>query len=62
MYFDGKDAYNLPEGVLYKKPTCKGDTIVIQYCRLRSSDTMEGEIRLKWDEKAQWFGIEKIIY
>lgn len=64
MYFNGKDGYKLKGGVIYEKPKCQGDTIIIPYRRWDWNTTpgLEGEIRLKWDEKAQWFGIEKVVY
>ena len=46
----------------------KGDTIVIEYSRYhknsgqRGNLVKEGEFRFKWDDVAQWFGIEQIIY
>ena len=45
-----------------------GDTIVIEYSRYhkninkRGELVKEGEFRFKWDDKAQWFSVERIIY
>ena len=45
-----------------------GDTIVIEYSRYhknsgqRGNLVKEGEFQFKWDDKAQWFGVEQIIY
>ena len=63
-YFSGKDAYKEDGGVIYEKPISSGDTIIIPYYRWHweGRSEHEGEIRLKWDDAAQWFGIEKIIY
>lgn len=48
---------------------CQGDTIIMQYSRYhrglknsRSGYVIEGEFRLKWDDKAQWFSIEQVVY
>ena len=48
----------------YKNCRCQGDTIIIDYERShgRSGYVKEGEFRFKWDEAAQWFGVEQIIY
>ena len=68
MYFNGKDAYKEDGGVIYEIPKCRGDTIIIPYGRFQWNikkqgySGAEGEIRLKWDDKAQWFGIEKVVY
>ena len=46
----------------------KGDTIVIEYSRYhknsgqRGNLVKEGEFQFKWNDAAQWFGIEQIIY
>ena len=42
------------ENCLYDK-----DTVRIQF-QLRNGTN--GEFRFKWDEKAQWFGIEQVVY
>ena len=42
-----------------------GNTIAVVYQRVNSSTkrlTDEGEFRFKWDDKAQWFGIEQVVY
>ena len=64
IYFDGKDSYKENGGVIYKKPISEGDTIIIPYYRWhwQGDSEIEGEIRLKWDDAAQWFSIDKIIY
>lgn len=43
---------------------CKNDTIVMEYQKYESSTNSytKGEFRFKWDEKAQWFGVEKVTY
>ena len=50
--------------IMYRKCRCQGDMIIIDYERLhgRSGYVKEGEFRFKWDEAAQWFGVEQIIY
>ena len=46
----------------YKKLYCNGDKIIIDYniYKLDKGFIKAGEFRLKWDEKAQWFGIEQV--
>lgn len=66
-YFNGKIAANrfTSEGVVYEedKVTVKGDTIIIPYLyRTDQHITTNGELRFKWDDKAKWFGVEKITY
>lgn len=44
-----------------------GDTIVMQYEFIASSNYKiksgeNGELRFKWDEQAQWFGVEHVKY
>ena len=66
-YFGGKDGYKLDGGVLYDVPTCAGDTIVVTWRRWHwynngGISEPEGEFRFKWDDAAQWFAVEQIIY
>ena len=63
-YFGGKDSYKEEGGVIYDIPTCAGDTIVVTYRRWHweGKSEAEGELRFKWDESAQWFGVEQVIY
>ncbi len=63
-YFGGKDAYKEDGGIMYGKPVSKGDSIIIEYWRWHwgGESKPEGEFRLKWDEKAMWFGIEQVKY
>ena len=48
----------------YNKLKCEGDTLIISYKQGYPSKNKEniGEFRFKWDDKAQWFGVEQIIY
>ena len=47
----------------YKTWHCDGDTVVIVYQRIKDKKFVnEGEFRFKWDNKAQWFGVEQVIY
>lgn len=50
---------NIP---LYNKIRCESDTIVVSYRKDHSSKADIGEFRFKWDNKAQWFGIEQVVY
>ena len=64
-YFGGKQAYKASDGVHYKTPEIQNDTIIIPYDFSSvngRSITTKGEFRFKWDEKAQWFGIEQVVY
>ena len=62
MYFGGKDGYREPNGVIYEQVTVQGDTLIMQYSRFETYRKFEGEFRFKWNEAAQWFGVEQIIY
>ena len=70
-----KQYFGKPEKVLsdnsiwFDKWICQGDTIIMQYSRYhrdlknsRSGYVKEGEFRFKWDNAAQWFGIEQVVY
>lgn len=46
--------------VFYHDLICKGDTIIIPYEIM--SNKKKGEFRFKWDDAAQWFGIEQVVY
>ena len=50
-YYDGDFIYT------------KDDTIVVLYSLWKGWDRLQkGEFRFKWDESAQWFGVEQIVY
>ena len=41
----------------------KGDTVIVIYSLWKGWERLQkGEFRFKWDESAQWFGVEKIVY
>lgn len=71
-YFDTReitDKYFGENLGLTKKPwyrnfLCRGDTLTISYERHQGKRgyVNEGEFRFKWDDKAQWFGVEQIVY
>lgn len=48
--------------VTYAMIECHKDTIVIGYDADRSRQGDDGEFRFKWDEVAQWFSVEQIVY
>lgn len=52
------DKYTYP--IIY----CKDDTIIIEYQKSESNINgyTKGEFKFKWDDKAQWFGIEQVVY
>ena len=62
-----KNKYGTTKGMRnpwYKNCRCQGNTITIEYERShgRTGYVKEGEFRFKWDEKAQWFGVEHVVY
>lgn len=62
-FFGGKQSYKSSDGVHYNKLRVENDTIIIPYIYMAQYKTVaEGEFRFKWDESAQWFGIEQVIY
>ena len=67
IYFGGNEAYKGNDGVSYDRhPQFQGDTIIIPYtCYARNGGgrvLSQGEFRFKWNDAAQWFGVEQIIY
>ena len=46
----------------YARTYCKNDTIVMEYRKYEKNITKRGEFRFKWDESAQWFGVEQVVY
>lgn len=63
-YFGGHIAYKKRNGVFYYEPKFQNDTIIVKYENYTDMGKMinQGEFRFKWDEKAQWFGVEQIKY
>ena len=64
-YFNGRMAVTwTDEGVMYSDCKVKGDTIIFPYKYRgdRGAILSEGELRFKWDESAQWFGVQHIAY
>lgn len=57
-YF-GKNLY-YADAPSYKELSCRDNTIIFPYEVFNSKE--KGELRFKWDDKAQWFGVEQIIY
>lgn len=56
-------------GLAFYKADIKGDEIIIHYKRniqgkplSKNNANEKGEFRFKWDDKAQWFGVEKVVY
>lgn len=44
---------------------CKGDTIIVPYhiyIYTPYRKIKSGEFRFKWDDAAQWFGVEQVVY
>ena len=69
-YFGSGDNKNMRTqwGLAFYKPETKGDTIIIHYSRNKDGRQIQrdvderGEFRFKWDDKAQWFGVEQVVY
>lgn len=77
-YFNTEDLckqyFGKSKNVSIQKVTSNGDSIILKYARSthpsyamagyfyeKEADEF-GEFRFKWDEKAQWFSVEKITY
>ena len=61
-FSDGSSYEASGENSIYARAYCKNDTIVIEYRLYEKNITKKGEFRFKWDEAAQWFGVEQVIY
>lgn len=71
-YFDTNDVRMAYLGIdgqrnsLLKKQYTIGDTLVIEYEYTSDYKNIHskkyGEFRFKWDDKAQWFGVEQVVY
>lgn len=71
-YFDTRDItknyfgenLNLSNRPWYTNFYCHGSIMIIKYKRnhTRQGYLAEGEFRFKWDDKAQWFGIQQVVY
>ena len=68
--FFGTSTVESSFSMYYQECACRGDTIIIPY-RINylvktyptsKYDIRQGEFRFKWDDKAQWFGIEQVVY
>ena len=46
--------------VHFAQPIVQGDTLIMKYGTYPTKE--KGEFRFRWDENAQWFGIEQIVY
>lgn len=70
VYFDTNDIiknYNISNGdnkYLSLKPIFNGNSIKIVYNvhHNRRDNTNDGELIFKWDESAQWFSVDHVIY
>lgn len=64
-YIDGERITNAYFGMNtfpnyeYDKARISGDTIIVPYC-IDGVSKIRGEFRFKWNDKAQWFGVEKV--
>lgn len=61
-----KSTYGTTKGLRspwYRNCHCQDDTIVIEYERFVGKNFCKaGEFRFKWNESAQWFGVEQVVY
>lgn len=62
QYF-GKDSFGM-RGPWFNNCYVQGDTVVIEYqvSAFKQGYHKGEEIRFKWDESAQWFGVEQVVY
>ncbi len=55
-------------GIYFSQCSIQDDSIIIEYQRFHrelgqyGERVTEGEFRFKWDESAQWFGVEQVIF
>ncbi len=63
-YFGGHIAYKQRGGVDYDEPKFQNDTIIVTYKNYSDMGQIinQGEFRFKWNDAAQWFGVEQVIY
>lgn len=45
----------------YEEVICQNNSIIIEFKDIRQNNVI-GELRFKWDDAAQWFGVEKMVY
>lgn len=48
--------------IVYTNLRSNGNTLILSYAIGGSPRNSIGEFRFKWDDKAQWFGIEQVVY
>ena len=54
--------------ISYSHPVIKNDTIIFEHSMInqkpggRLEFVKAGEFRFKWDDAAQWFGVEQVVY
>ncbi len=65
-YFSTNDIkgwyFQNPKYVHFSEIHTSGDIIVISYKYFYPKNEYNGELRFKWDGKAQWFGVEHVVY
>lgn len=69
QYFGKPERVWSDNSIWFDSWECRGDTVIIQYNRYhrglknnRGGYVKEGEFRFKWDDAAQWFGVEQVVY
>ena len=48
--------------IVYTNLQSVGNTLVVSYATGGFPKKTIGEFRFKWDDKAQWFGVEQVAY
>ena len=65
-YFETKDIrkqyFSNPRYVDFNRIYTQGNTIIISYKYFYPKNEHNGEFHFKWDEAAQWFGVEQVVY
>ena len=54
--------FDKPRYVNFDEICTKGDTMIIRYKYFANKNEQRGEFRFKWDDAAQWFGVEQVVY
>lgn len=57
-----KQYFSYPRYVHFNEIYTQGDTITMSYTYFYPKSEHKGEFRFKWDDAAQWFGIDQVVY
>lgn len=50
------------KGHYIEKISCNNDTIIVEYMQWEDYGKAKGEFRFKWNDDAQWFGVEQVVH